>query len=82
MFTPLRLRRHLKFPTKFRGFSTGKQEIVSIEEKRKNSENSTMTTTPTTTTTTEAPSFLPSSNFPYDYKPMTIFEEQIGKSNS
>jgi hypothetical protein len=65
--TPLLLRNRLKFPSNFRRHFTSK-EIISVENKRlQNPVDS-------------APSFLPPSNFPYDYKPMSIFEEQMGTS--
>jgi hypothetical protein len=65
--TPLLLRNRLKFPLNFRSHFTSK-EIISVENKKlQNPVDS-------------APSFLPPSNFPYDYKPMSIFEEQMGTS--
>ena len=72
MITPLLFRKHFnkskltQFPFKFRSFSS---EIVSVEEKRQISSKDT-----------EAPTFFPTSDFPYDYKPMSIFEEEMGKT--
>lgn len=67
--TPMLFRR-FKSPSTFFRHSFASQDIIPIENKRlQNSVD-------------EAPTFLPPSDFPYDYKPMSIFEEQIGTKHN
>lgn len=67
--TPMLFRRFKSPSTLFlRSFAS--QEIISVENKRlQNSIDG-------------APTFLPPSDFPYDYKPMSVFEEQIGTKHN
>lgn len=58
-------------------FSTeaGSSKIISVDEKRGKIKKISQQEH------TEAPSFLPTENFPYTYKPMSIFEEVISTYN-
>ena len=73
MITPLRRNYLFSWPN-LRKFTS---KIVSVEAKR--SEKIILNDGKSAVSADEPPTFLPSSNFLYDYKPMAIFEEKIGK---
>lgn len=85
MITPLaggrRLFPNLKFNfrNQFNRNFNNNSNIISVEKKRKEFELKSNDNSNINSSESDAPSFLPPADFQYNYEPMSIFEETIGK---